>query len=104
MKKQSYDSGSNVLFSKVSIAARWENYLKTIDMKEIQAARDAYLGSNAEEGDLAREFVTGKGSLTHLLNTIPFMRVEDEDRTIEKLRYHKENGKIPNLSIKCLRK
>ncbi|XP_055308587.1 J domain-containing protein CG6693-like [Sitodiplosis mosellana] len=79
MKKRMYDEGSNILFSKVTIAARWKHYLKPVDLEDIQTARNGYRGSNAEELDLIREFIAGNGSLTHLLNTIPFMRVEDED-------------------------
>lgn len=42
-----------------------------------------YKFSEAEENDIAREFVIGRGSLTHLYNVIPFMRIEDEFRMIE---------------------
>lgn len=104
IKKQLYDAGSSVLFSKVTIAARWENYLKPVDIKDIEVARNEYRGSCAEQNDLIREFIVGKGSLTHLLNTIPFMRIEDENRIIEVLRDLMEKGNIPKMPIKKLRK
>lgn len=104
LKKQLYDAGSNVLFSNITIAARWENYLKPIDVDEIGAARNKYCGSKDEEADLIREFKNGNGSLTHVLNTVPFMRMEDETRIVDLLRDLMAQGKIPKTSIKRLRK
>lgn len=103
-KKEMYDNGSNVLFSNVTIAARWENYLKPVSSEEMERAQEGYRGSKAEEVDLIREYVSGKGSLTYLLNTIPFMRVEDEDRIIQILKRLMETGKIPKMPVKRLRK
>lgn len=103
-KKQLYDSGSKVLFSNVTIAARWEHYLKPVDNNALEVARKKYRESNAEEEDIIREFKNGNGSLTHLLNTVPFMRVEDESRIVDLLRNLMVNGKIPKSTIKRLRK
>lgn len=104
IKKQSYDAGSNVLFASITIAARWENYLKPIDVDAIEAARSKYRGSKEEELDLIREFKNGNGSLTYLLNTIPFMRIEDEARIVDLLRDLMAKGKIAKSTIKRLRK
>lgn len=104
IKKQAYDAGSNVLFSNITVAARWENYLKPIDDDEIVAAQNEYRGSNEEEADLIREFKNANGSLTHLLNTMPFMRVEDEERIVHLLRDLMAEGKVPKTTIKRLRK
>lgn len=104
IKKQSYDAGSDVLFCSITIAARWEKYLKPIEVDEIQAARNQYRGSKEEEADLIREFKNGNGSLTFLLNTIPFMRMEDEARIVDLLRDLMAKGMIPRTTIKRLRK
>lgn len=104
IKKQMYDGGSKILFSKVTQAARWEHYLKPVDSEELLTARNSYLGSSAEKVDLIREFISGKGSLTHLLNTIPFMRIEDEERIIGILRDLMDRAEIPRIPIKRLRK
>lgn len=103
LKKSQYDAGSNVLFSNITIAARWENYVKPIDGGEIRAARNSYQGSRKEEEDIIREFTNGSGSLTHLLNTIPFMRVEDELRIVNMLKTLMADGKIAKITIKRLR-
>lgn len=103
-KKQQYDAGSNVLFSNITVAARWENYLKPINVMEIETARQKYRGSEAEKTDIIREFTNGKGSLTYLLNTIPYTRIEDETRLLEILKNLMAEGKIPKTTIKRLRK
>lgn len=104
IKMSLYDGGSNVLFSNITIAARWENYVRPIDDGELCAARNKYNGSNEEEEDLIREFTLGNGSLIHLLNTIPFMRIEDEVRIVDLLKKFMADGKIPKTTIKRLRK
>lgn len=104
MKKKQYDAGSNVLFSNLTIAARWENYLKPVSANELEDARKAYRGSAAEEADIIREFVVGKGSLTFVLNTVPFTRAEDETRIIGILKDLMAKGKIAKAAIKRLRK
>lgn len=104
IKKQQYDAGTNVLFSNITIAARWENYLKSVGGNEIEIARKKYQGSETEIADIIREFNNRNGSLTHVLNTVPFTRVEDETRIIEILRKLMAEGKIEKQSIKRLRK
>lgn len=103
-KKKQYDDGTDIIFTKATMAARWENFLKPIDDSAIETARKKYQGSDAEENDIARECVTGKGSITHLLNNIPFMRVEDENRIIEIIKKLMDENKIPKMMIKKIRK
>lgn len=99
-KKKQYDEGVDVLFVKTSIAAQWENFLKPVIQADNDNAKRAYQDSDKEEIDLIREFKLGNGSMTHLLNTIPFMRVEDENRVIESLQQLMLLGKVPKLRIK----
>ena len=102
-KKNLYDNGSKVLFSKATNSAMWENYLKPITNIEISTAMANYRGSIVERNDVMREIVLGKGSLTHLLNNIPFMRIEDEMRMIELVKDLIEKGMIPKLKIKRIK-
>lgn len=103
-KKKLYDGGSDILFTKTTLAARWEFYLKPLNDVDIESARKAYQGSDMEETDLIREFKIGNGSLTHLLNTIPFMRIEDENRIIESINELISLDKVPKIPIKKLPK
>lgn len=64
----------------------------------LTSARKKYVGSKQEECDLIGEFIAGKGSMIHLLNNIPFMRSDDEDRIISVLGRLIKIGKIPNIA------
>lgn len=103
-KKTLYDNGSCVLFTKATVAAHWENYLKPIDSSDIDVARQNYQGSNVERRDIIREFNAGNGSMTHLLNNLPFMRVEDQMRIIEILKDLMDKKEIAKTAIKKIRK
>lgn len=103
-KKKQYDNGCDILFTKTTMAARWENFLKPIDSDAVEKARKVYQNSKMEKKDIALEFINGKGSLTHLLNNIPFMRIEDENRVIEIIKNLMDDSKIPKMQIKKIRK
>lgn len=102
--KQAYDSGNtDMLFPKPTIAQNWDHFIKPIDSTNIESARIKYQGSSTEEIDIIREFVAGKGSITHLFNVIPFMRIEDESRIIEIISRCMALGKVPKMNIRKMR-
>lgn len=103
-KKHLYDHGTNVLFTKIAVAARWENFLRPVCCDEMNNANQRYQGSNTERKDIIREIQAGKGSMTHLLNNIPFMRIEDEIRITEIVKDLIDKGEIPKIPIKKIRK
>lgn len=102
-KKKLYDNGCNVLFTKATIAAHWEKHLKPVKSDDIYCARRTYQGSILERNDIIREIVVGKGSMVYLLNHLPFMRREDENRIIEITRDLMDKGVIPKMSIRKIR-
>lgn len=102
--KAHYDTGkSNITLGKTTPIEKWEQYLRIVNSTDIQCTRQKYQGSETEESDIIREFVIGKGSITHLFNTIPFFRYEDETRIIEIVKRSIEIGKIPKIQIKKMR-
>lgn len=103
-KKAQYDNGYGVIFTKATAAARWENYLRPVNEKDIDDARKKYQGSLMEKIDVIRELKAGKGSMTHLMNHIPFMRIEDENRMIELAKDLMDKGEISKIAIKKIRK
>lgn len=103
-KKKAYDAGdSTSVSSKTTIAGKWEQYIQTIDSADIVCARSKYQGSSAEQNDVMREIVIGKGSMIHLMNTIPFMRSEDELRIVDMINGFINMGKITKIAIRKLR-
>lgn len=104
-KKKAYDAGdSTILISKTTIAGKWEKFIRTIDSADVGCARGKYQGSDEERNDVMREIICGKGSMTHLYNSIPFMRYEDEPRMIEMVKEFTREKKIPKMSIRKIKK
>lgn len=102
--KKIYDAGgSHSLFRKSTIAAKWKRYIRTIDSTDIDYARKNYQGSVNKKNDIFREVIIGKGSITHLFNTIPFMRYEDENRIIEIVKDGVKTGELPKILIRKMR-
>lgn len=100
--RSQYDAGDTQVLTK-NKTNEWEHYIKIVNNSDFACARQTYQGSFKEESDIVREFVIGKGSITHLFNTIPFMRYEDEPRIIEIIRHCIELGKIPKMNIRKMR-
>lgn len=99
--KKAYDVGDlhAINAAKATTAAKWSHYIKPINDIDIENQRISYQGSAKEEHDIRREIVIGNSSITHLLNVIPFMRVEHEERIIEVVK-----RAYPKMCIKNLRK
>lgn len=95
--------GSKVLFSRPTIAAEWESYLKVMNGDIINAS-NLYKNSAKERADVLKEFVDGNGSMTHIFNNVPFTRKEDEPRIILMIKDAIANQEIPNIKIKGLPK
>lgn len=104
LKKIYDENGSHAIFAKPTISCQWERYLKTITDDDIYSARDKYQGSVDEESDVIKQIVIGRGSLTHLLNSIPFMRYEDESRILNLIKKLISEGKLPKINIKKIQK
>lgn len=101
-KKMAYDDGIDVFFTKATVSAQWESHLKIVDPNSFQKARDNYQGSEKERQDIIREFVRGNGSVTHLMNNIPFMRADDANRITNLIKQLMEDGLLPSMKIKKL--
>lgn len=103
-KKNAYDEGLDIYLTKATVSAHWESHLKIIEPSSFEQARSSYQGSENEKQDIVREFSRGGGSLTHLLNSIPFMRIEDEIRITNFIKQLMKEGKLPNMKIKKMAK
>lgn len=103
-KKMYDEEGSNVLFVRTTVSAEWNGYLKITNDEDIINASAAYKGSVKERADILKEFIDGSGSLTYILNNVPFMRYEDEPRIIKLIQAAIKNQEVPNIKIKKLPK
>lgn len=102
--RKAYDAGATFnLFANSTALSKWDFFIQPINDDDIETARRKYQGSSLEENDIIRETIAGKGSLTHLLNTIPHMRIEDEARIIGIVKRCMEAGKVPSMPIRKMR-
>lgn len=101
------DGGKRILFANsngsTNALSKWNSFIKTINDADIETKRGEYQGSVVEENDIIREIQIGKGSVTHLFNTIPFMRYDDEARIIDIIKRSMEAGKVPKMVIRKMR-
>lgn len=104
MKKRYDDGDTDVIFSKKTRSDLWERHMKVVADDDFKVAAEEYKNSAKEKEDVIREFVNGNGSMTHLLNQIPFMRAEDEPRIIELIKDLKNENKISShIKVKKLK-
>lgn len=102
--RKAYDDGDKrVLFASSSTSSKWDSFIKTLSDDDIEIKRRNYQGSISEENDIIREIQAGKGSITHLFNTIPFMRYEDEERIINIVKDCMDAGKVPKMTLRKMR-
>lgn len=105
--KRAYDENQNseILFCQTTIASKWEQHVVQISDEKIDESRKLYQGTDAELLDIKREIIIGKGSITHLLNTIPFMRIEDEPRMLQIIQSLIASKVLPSsIKIRKIRK
>lgn len=103
--KKRYDNGeSDVIFSKKTRSGHWERHMKVVSDDDFEQSAQEYKNSAREKEDVMREIVNGNGSITHLLNHIPFLRVEDQPRIIAMIKELMDENKIPSgLKIKKIK-
>lgn len=103
-ERQLYDNGSDIIFGKATKSREWEHFLKPTNDTETNYARMKYQNSTEELNDIAQEFSAGKGSITHILNHLSFMRIEDEGRILNIIKRLIAEGKIPAQKIRKIAK
>lgn len=96
MKKRYDDGDSDVIFSKKTRSGHWERHMRVVSDDDFEKAAQAYKNSAIEKEDIIREINNGNGSMTHLMNHIPFMRIEDQPRIVAMLKELMNANEIPS--------
>lgn len=105
--KKVYDFDKKCLYdlqNSTVLECGWTKFIKTVDSNDFEIKKREYQNSTAEKSDILRELANGNGSMTHLFNTIPFMRYEDEDRIVDIINTAMKTGEMKKISIKKIRK
>lgn len=61
----------------------WRQFFKPVTVTDIEKFHKEYIGSEAEVRDIRKAYTGGKGCLNYMMNSVPFMTIEDEPRIIE---------------------
>lgn len=73
----------------------WRSVFKPITDQDIENYERDYRGSEQEEIDIRKAYINGKGCINFMMNHVPFMAVEDEDRIQELVRKWIDAGDVP---------
>lgn len=64
----------------------WRQFFKPVTVTDIEKFKNEYIGSATEERDIRKAYLGGKGCLNYMMNSVPFMTIEDEPRIIETVK------------------
>ncbi|XP_031632578.1 J domain-containing protein CG6693 [Contarinia nasturtii] len=73
----------------------WREFFKPITTTDIENFHQKYIGSETEERDIRKAYLGGKGCINFMMNSVPFMTVEDEPRIMEKVKEWISSGELP---------
>ncbi|CAE6531611.1 unnamed protein product [Rhizoctonia solani] len=79
----------------------WERYFEemfdTVTRERLDEMRRAYQGSEQERSDLRAAYLTGNGSIDHIMSKIPHSTYEDESRFVATINKMIDSGEIKVL-------
>ncbi|XP_013108276.2 J domain-containing protein CG6693 [Stomoxys calcitrans] len=73
----------------------WRKLFKPITTEDINNYEKSYVGSDLEKADIKKAYLNGKGCINYMMNSVPFMKVEDEPRIQEVVRKMIEEEELP---------
>lgn len=77
----------------------WKKIFKPITTEDIENYEKEYVGSELEKTDIKKAYLGGKGCLNHIINTVPFIGVEDEPRLKDIVQEMIDAEEVPEYKI-----
>ncbi|KAG4072204.1 hypothetical protein HA402_014433 [Bradysia odoriphaga] len=77
----------------------WRTFFKPITTEDIDNFQRDYVGSDLEKTDLKKAYLNCKGCINAMMNSIPFMGVEDEPRFQEIVKEWIAAGEVPEYKM-----
>lgn len=75
----------------------FKNLFKPITESDIDNYRKEYVGSELERSDLKKAYMNGGGCINYMMEHVPFMGVEDEERFHEIISAWVKSGEVPEF-------
>ncbi|XP_037945625.1 J domain-containing protein CG6693-like [Teleopsis dalmanni] len=77
----------------------WKSIFKPITEEDIVNYENSYVGSDLEKSDIKKAYLAGKGSIDHIMNAVPFFKVEDEPRLKEIVMEMINADEVPEYDV-----
>lgn len=76
-------------------AEMWKTFFKPISTSDIDKYQREYTGSELERLDIKKAYLRGKGCINYMIDSVPFMEVEDEPRIAVIIGEWIASGEVP---------
>lgn len=77
----------------------WKQFFKPITTQDINNYQKEYVGSELEMNDIKKAYLNGKGCINYMMNSVPFMAVEDEPRIQDVVKGWIASNEVPEYKI-----
>ncbi|XP_065372112.1 J domain-containing protein CG6693 [Calliphora vicina] len=77
----------------------WRKLFKPLTEEDINNYEKSYVDSDLEKADIKKAYLGGKGCINYMINSVPFMKVEDEPRMQEIVKELIAAGDVPEYKI-----
>lgn len=77
----------------------WKKLFKPLTEEDINNYEKSYVDSDLEKTDIKKAYLAGKGCINYLINSVPFMKVEDEPRIKEIVKEMIAAGEVPEYKV-----
>ncbi|XP_055312282.1 J domain-containing protein CG6693-like [Sitodiplosis mosellana] len=77
----------------------WREYFKPITTTDIENFHQNYIGSETEERDIRKAYLGGNGCINFMMDSVPFMTVEDEPRIMALVKGWIASGDLPEYKL-----
>uniref|UniRef100_A0A1B0G9M0 J domain-containing protein n=1 Tax=Glossina morsitans morsitans TaxID=37546 RepID=A0A1B0G9M0_GLOMM len=77
----------------------WRKIFQPITKEAIENYEKTYINSDLERSDIRKAYLSSKGSIDKIINEVPFLKVDDEDRLQKIVREMIANEEVPEYKI-----
>uniref|UniRef100_A0A1A9V7X5 J domain-containing protein n=1 Tax=Glossina austeni TaxID=7395 RepID=A0A1A9V7X5_GLOAU len=77
----------------------WRKIFQPITKEAIENYEKTYINSDLERSDIRKAYLSSKGSIDKIINEVPFLKVDDEDRLQTIVREMIANEEVPEYKI-----
>ncbi|XP_037892910.1 J domain-containing protein CG6693 [Glossina fuscipes] len=77
----------------------WRKIFQPITKEAIENYEKTYINSDLERSDIRKAYLSSKGSIDKIINEVPFLKVDDEDRLQKIVREMIADEEVPEYKI-----